>query len=69
MVSIETLEMEMKHLKEGMDELKDWQEKILETLNNLDDRYATRREFKAVTSVLWAVATGLWILAFFLWLK
>lgn len=61
MVSIEALEMEIKYIKEWMDELKQWQEKILDMLNNLDERYPTRREFNAVKWVIWILWGVLWI--------
>lgn len=59
MVSIETLEMEIKHLNQQLEEVKEWQKEILETLNKLDDRYPTRREFNAVK---WVVSILGWIL-------
>ena len=59
MVSIETLEMEIKHLNQQLEEVKEWQKEILETLNKLDDRYPTRREFNAVK---WVVSILWWIL-------
>lgn len=52
MVSIETLEMEMKYIKQQLEEVKDWQKEILDTLNKLDDRYPTRREFNAIKRVI-----------------
>lgn len=52
MVSIETLEMEIKHLNQQLEEVKEWQKEILETLNKLDDRYPTRREFNAIKRVI-----------------
>lgn len=61
MVSIEALEMEIKYIKEWMDELKQGQEKILDMLNNLDERYPTRREFNAVKWVIWILGGVLWI--------
>lgn len=69
MVSIETLEMEMKYIKQQLEEVKEWQKEILETLNKLDDRYPTRREFNAVkrvVSILWWV---LWLATTILALK
>lgn len=59
MVSIETVEMEIKHLNQQLEEVKEWQKEILETLNKLDDRYPTRREFNAVK---WVVSILGWIL-------
>lgn len=59
MVSIETLEMEIKHLNQQLEEVKEWQKEILETLNKLDDRYPTRREFNAVK---WVVSILGWVL-------
>lgn len=52
MVSIETLEMEMKYIKQQLEEVKEWQKEILDTLNKLDDRYPTRREFNAIKRVI-----------------
>lgn len=59
MVSMETLEMEIKYIKWEIDEIKKGQDKILETLNSLDDRYPTRREFNAVK---WVVSILWWVL-------
>lgn len=59
MVSIETLEMEIKHLNQQLEEVKEWQKEILETLNKLDDRYPTRREFNAIKRVIWILG---WLL-------
>lgn len=58
MVSMETVEMEIKYIKWEIDEIKKGQDKILEMLNGLDDRYPTRREFNAVkwvVSILWGI--------------
>ena len=69
MVSIETLEMEIKHLNQQLEEVKEWQKEILESLNKLDDRYPTRREFNAVkwvVSILWGI---LWLATTILALK
>ena len=52
MVSIETLEMEMKYIKQQLEEVKEGQKEILDTLNKLDDRYPTRREFNAIKRVI-----------------
>ena len=52
MVSIETLEMEMKYIKQQIEEVKEWPKEILDTLNKLDDRYPTRREFNAIKRVI-----------------
>jgi len=53
-MQIETLEMEIKHIKDDMSEMKsdirDIKENIFE---KLDDRYPTRREFNAIKRVLW----------------
>lgn len=62
MVSIETLEMEMKYIKQQLEEVKDWQKEILDTLNKLDDRYPTRREFNAIKRVIWILG---WLLGLF----
>ena len=59
MVSIETLEMEMKYIKQQLEEVKEWQKEILDTLNKLDDRYPTRREFNAIKRVIWILG---WLL-------
>lgn len=59
MVSMETLEMEINYIKWEIEEIKKGQDKILETLNNLDERYPTRREFNAVK---WVVSILGWIL-------
>ena len=59
MVSIETLEMEIKHLNQQLEEVKEWQKEILDTLNKLDDRYPTRREFNAIKRVIWILG---WLL-------
>lgn len=67
MVSIETLEMEIKHLNQQLEEVKEWQKEILDTLNKLDDRYPTRREVKVIIWVMWFVSTLLWIIAVVLW--
>lgn len=62
MVNIETLEMEIKHLNQQLEEVKEWQKEILETLNKLDDRYPTRREFNAIKRVIWILG---WLLGLF----
>lgn len=62
MVNIETLEMEIKHSNQQLEEVKEWQKEILETLNKLDDRYPTRREFNAIKRVIWILG---WLLGLF----
>ena len=62
MVSIETLEMEMKYIKQQLEEVKDWQKEILDTLNKLDDRYPTRREFNAIKRVIGILGWLMWII-------
>jgi archaellum component FlaC len=52
MVTVETIEMEINFIKGEIEEIKKGQDKILETLNKLDDRYPTRREFNAVKWVV-----------------
>jgi len=69
MVSIETLEMEIKHLNQQLEEVKEWQKEILETLNKLDDRYPTRREFNAVKWVVSILGWVLWLATTILALK
>lgn len=59
MVTVETIEMEINYIKGEIEEIKKGQDKILETLNKLDDRYPTRREFNAVK---WVVSILGWIL-------
>lgn len=62
MVSIETLEMEMKYIKQQLEEVKEWQKEILDTLNKLDDRYPTRREFNAIKRVIGILGWLMWII-------
>jgi cytochrome b subunit of formate dehydrogenase len=52
MVTMDALEMEMKYIKQQLEEVKEWQKEILDTLNKLDDRYPTRREFNAIKRVI-----------------
>jgi hypothetical protein len=51
-MQIETLEMEIKHIKDELDEMKVDVKEIKEMFNKLDDRYPTRREVKVIVSVL-----------------
>ena len=62
MVTMDALEMEMKYIKQQLEEVKEWQKEILETLNKLDDRYPTRREFNAIKRVIGILG---WLLGLF----
>jgi len=66
-MQIETLEMEIKHIKDELDEMKVDVKEIKEMFNKLDDRYPTRREVKVIVSVLWFISTCLWVIAAILW--
>lgn len=56
-MQIETLEMEIKHIKDELDEMKADVKDIKEMFNKLDDRYTTRREFNAVKWILWVLVS------------
>ena len=66
-MQLETIEMEMKHMKEDMDDIKSTVKEINAKFDNLDDRYTTRREFKSVVWVFWALATMLGVISAVLW--
>lgn len=69
MVSMETLEMEIKNINEDIWEIKEDLKELKTMINKLDDRYPTRREFNAVkrvVSILWWV---LWLATTILALK
>ena len=50
-MQLETIEMEIKHMKEDMDDIKSTVKEINAKFDNLDERYTTRREFKSVVWV------------------
>lgn len=56
-MQIETLEMEIKHIKSELDEMKTDVKEIKWMFNKLDDRYTTRREFNAVKRILWILVS------------
>lgn len=49
----ETLEMEIKYIRDDIEETKADIKEIKSMFNKLDDRYPTRREFNAVKWILW----------------
>lgn len=49
----ETLEMEIKYIRDDIEETKADIKEIKSMFSKLDDRYPTRREFNAVKWILW----------------
>lgn len=66
-LSLDALQIKMETIERDLTEVKDNVKEILEKFDNLDERYTTRREFKAVVSVLWFIATALGVVAAILW--
>lgn len=66
-LSVDALQVKMETIEKDLIEVKSNVKEILDKFDNLDERYTTRREFKAVVSVLGFLATALWIVATILW--
>lgn len=68
-MQLETIEMEIKHIKDDMAELKENTKAIMDMFSHLDDRYPTRREFNAIKRVIWVVAWAIGIITTILSIK
>ena len=66
-LSLDALQIKMETIEKDLSEVKNNVKEILEKFDNLDERYTTRREFKAVVSVLGFIATALWVVITILW--
>lgn len=66
-LSLDALQIKMETIEKDLTEVKDNVKEILSKFDNLDERYTTRREFKAVVSVLGFIATALGVVAAILW--
>lgn len=66
-LSLDALQIKMETIEKDLTEVKNNVKEILEKFDNLDERYTTRREFKAVVSVLGFIATALGVVVTILW--
>lgn len=66
-LSLDALQIKMETIEKDLTEVKNNVKEILDKFDNLDERYTTRREFKAVVSVLWFIATALGVIVTILW--
>jgi hypothetical protein len=62
-LSLDALQIKMETIEKDLNEVKVNVKEILDKIDNLDERYTTRREFKAVVSVLGFIATALGVVA------
>jgi hypothetical protein len=70
MTKADILEERFKNMEEQNNK-EHWEIKTLLTslsnkIDNLENKYVTRLEFKAVSIFLWALATLIWIIVFFI---